>query len=132
MACGLGHNAVFLANQGFEVCAVDFSSVALAQLGSTCTANDLKMELLELDLTLQHSFTSIPKANNIVVLRYKLKMEMMEYIPKLLKKNGVFLYSTFNQQHHQETGFPSKHCLIPDELTAIPWDMKLLWGRGEL
>ena len=130
MACGLGHNAVYLANHGYKVYAVDFSTEALNRLDTARKADDLKIELLELDLTTSDSFTNIPISNNIVVLRYKLSMTMIERIPDLLQKNGLFLYCTFNQEHHKQTGFPNQHCLLPGELLKMSWNMELVSYRS--
>ncbi len=50
IACGMGRNAVFLAEQGFAVTAVDVSEVALSLLDDEAQRRGLTIETLQLDL----------------------------------------------------------------------------------
>ena len=51
IASGSGHNSVFLATQGYEVDAVDFSAVAIAKLSSFVQGTTLSIHTLQADLT---------------------------------------------------------------------------------
>jgi SAM-dependent methyltransferase len=50
LACGEGRNALWLAAQGWEVTAVDFSAVGLAKAGRLASARGLRLDLVEADL----------------------------------------------------------------------------------
>ena len=50
IACGMGRNAIFLAEQGFAVAAVDMSEVALGLLDEEAQRRDLAIDILQLDL----------------------------------------------------------------------------------
>lgn len=50
IACGMGRNAIFLAEQGVAVTAVDMSEVALGLLETEAKARGLEIDCLHLDL----------------------------------------------------------------------------------
>ena len=50
IACGMGRNAIFLAEQGFTVTAVDMSEVALSLLDAEAQRRGLAIETVQLDL----------------------------------------------------------------------------------
>jgi len=50
IACGLGRNAIFLAEKGFRVTAVDISTVALTEMAQEAKRRKLVIETLQLDL----------------------------------------------------------------------------------
>ena len=50
LACGAGRNALYLARRGWQVDAVDISTVALERLGAAATAERLPVNCIHLDL----------------------------------------------------------------------------------
>ncbi|HKI51029.1 MAG TPA: methyltransferase domain-containing protein, partial [Geothermobacteraceae bacterium] len=50
IACGMGRNALFLAERGFSVTAVDFSPVALDWLKAEAVQRELDIETRRIDL----------------------------------------------------------------------------------
>jgi cyclopropane fatty-acyl-phospholipid synthase-like methyltransferase len=56
--CGRGHEVIYLAENGFEVTAVDYSSGAVNHLKSTVQERNLKCEVLQMD------FFGIDSAHN--------------------------------------------------------------------
>ena len=126
LACGLGNNAIYLAQQGYQVIAVDFASEALRLLANFQKEGNLKIQILELDLSDPQNINQLPKTNNVIAFRYLLPMDLLEAIPKLMKSPGLFLYCTYNMEHHRRTGFPEKHCLSNGELAGKSWNMELI------
>lgn len=126
LACGLGINSIYLAQQGYQVIAVDFASEALRLLASFQKEGDLEIQILELDLSIPQDIKQLPETNNVIVFRYRLSMDLLKVIPKLLKSRGLFLYCTYNMEHHRRTGFPEQHCLSNGELVGKSWDMELI------
>lgn len=51
LGCGMGSNAVFLAQRGFEVTAVDFASSAIQKARQKAEAAGVKVEFIMDDLT---------------------------------------------------------------------------------
>jgi len=126
LACGTGRNSIYLAQQGFEVISIDFSNIALDTLKSFSLQNNLNIETIEMDLGQKGNLNALSKADNIVVVHYKLEDEILDQIPSLLHENGIFLYYTFNRQHAEKRKFNQKFCLSPGELVDKKWQMKLL------
>jgi len=50
LGCGTGSNAIWLAQQGFEVTAVDFSSSALERARQKATAANVRIQFLQADV----------------------------------------------------------------------------------
>jgi len=88
LACGTGRNAIFLAEKGFTVDAVDISDVALKELKKKNPA----VNTINADL----DFYRIPenKYNLIININY-LNREIIPCIKESLKKDGVIIFETF-------------------------------------
>ena len=96
LACGLGKNALYLAQQGLDVVALDGSSKGLAVLDQAANAFGLsaKVQTLQADL----DEYALPEAHFdlIIVVRY-LNPLLFPAIAAALKPGGVLLYKTFNR-----------------------------------
>ena len=125
LASGDGRNALFLARNGFQVTAVDFSEVALKRM-KLFAGEHLPIKMLNLDLNHPDCLQSLDYFDNIVSIHYKLKDELLEIIPDYLKKNGLFLYNTFNIQQHHNKAFSEKYCLQPAALVNRSWQLKMI------
>jgi len=67
LACGAGRNAVWLAEQGWQVTAVDFSGVALGMARELAAARGVSPEWIEADLA---DWTPSPRAFDLVCVLY--------------------------------------------------------------
>lgn len=67
LACGAGRNAVWLAEQGWTVTAVDFSDVALENARGLAAERNVEVEWLEADL---REWTPPPSAFDLVAIMY--------------------------------------------------------------
>jgi SAM-dependent methyltransferase len=67
LACGEGRNAVWLAERGWEVTAVDFSDVGLAKAAKLASARGVDVEWVQADLL---DFVPAPGAFDLVALLY--------------------------------------------------------------
>lgn len=86
VACGTGQNAVYLARRGWQVDAVDISTVALDRLNDSATAEDLPITCIQTDLEGRvHEH-----ANLFTTARYDLAV-MVRYtnLPLIGKLKGV-------------------------------------------
>lgn len=126
IACGTGRNSVFLSKNGFKVTSVDFSEIALARLSENSHENNLSIETIKMDLSQTECFKKLKKVDNIIVIHYKLKDDLLEQIPSLLNNHGIFLYCTFNLRQLELRTFPREFCLKQGELVNKKWELKLL------
>jgi tellurite methyltransferase len=101
LACGDGHNGIFLAKKNFEVICCDRSKEALERAYRRAVLNGVAVECRQIDL--EHSEKN-PLSENffggILVFRY-LYRPLISCIQKALKKGGVLIYETYTVQQPQ-------------------------------
>lgn len=96
VASGAGRNAVWLAQQGFRVTAVDRDAEALAILANLAPRAETQVHDLEQD---GWPYSS-ERFDAIVVCRY-LHRPLLPYLVQNLAHGGVLIYETFMQGHEQ-------------------------------
>ena len=92
LACGLGGNAIFLAQQGYQVTALDYSEVALDMLASFADQSKLSITTSLFDLESQNIE---PDQFDIIVVSYYLQRDLFPELFRLLKQGGLLFYQTF-------------------------------------
>jgi len=109
IACGMGRNAKFLAQQGFEVEALDISPIAIESLQNipNITAKEVDFD----------EYVLKENAYDLIVCTYFLKRELFPQIEKALKEDGIFIFETF--MHHEDN-------------TKVPSNRTFLLNEGEL
>ncbi len=96
IAAGLGGNALFVAEQGYAVDAVDISPVALQRLNQAARVGDLPVNCIEADLDTY----PIPEETYDLVLIFQFfAPSLMGSIERCLKHGGLLFHSTFNYRH---------------------------------
>jgi len=95
LACGLGKNTLYLARKGFDVLAVDGSSVGLAHLDEAAKALGVAANIHTQQADLDEYHPGEAKFDLIVVVRY-LNRALFPMIQLALKPGGILLYKTFN------------------------------------
>ena len=119
LACGDGHNGIFLASKGFSVVLADRSEEALRQAGLKAKAAGVDVQLRQVDLEqegvnpLEGLFFSA-----VLVFRY-LHRPLIPCITKSLKQGGILMYETFTTEQAR-FGKPKNpdHLLKPGELLS--------------
>jgi len=106
IACGMGRNAKFLAQQGFEVEALDISPIAIKSL-----QNIPNIIAKEVDLD---NYVLKENAYDLIVCTYFLKRELFPQIEKALKEDGIFIFETF-MYHVDNTKVPSNKSFLLNE-----------------
>lgn len=94
VACGLGHNALWLASQGWSVTAVDISPVAIhmAQNWGRKLGIEVDWQLCDIEeLHLSESSFDL-----ISVFRFLDREDLPRMIPPALRPNGHLVYETFS------------------------------------
>jgi len=117
LACGLGGNAIFLAQHGLAVTALDISSVAINKL--TRHADELKLTIN----AYQHPITSDslkPSSFDVIVVSRFLDRTLMNAIIDALKPNGLLFYQTFTREKTTHTPpHNPDYLLASNELLAL-------------
>jgi len=115
LACGGGRHTLYLSNLGFNVDAVDLSSVALKALETKVNKN--RVNLIEADLD---DFT--PKTNDydLIVMSNFLDRELIRRSFGALKSGGVFFVETYMEDEDNEKKNSNPNFLLKkDELKEI-------------
>jgi SAM-dependent methyltransferase len=129
MATGEGRNAVFLAQNGFEVDAVDISQKGLKKARKLAREKGVKVNALRVDL----DHYQIEKDRyDLIANFYFLKRRLVPKIRKGLRKGGKVIFETYVLEHRTlATGGPkqAKYFLKPNELLRLFKDFRVLFYR---
>lgn len=121
LACGLGHNAIWLAQLGWQVDAVDISPTGLElamQLAKQAQCTSVCWIAADLD-----SYDLAPASCDLVVVfRFLDRVRLPTLIEAALRPGGTLIYETFTQgqlsrpQSHLKN---SQFALLPNELPGL-------------
>lgn len=130
LACGLGGNALLMAETELEVSAWDLSSVAIERLkGFADTHELLNLKPETRDLSVQ----PLPLDTfDVIVVSYFLDRELIPSMIDSLKQDGLIFYQTFTRIAATETG-PSNpdYRLADNELLELFSPLKVRFYREE-
>jgi tellurite methyltransferase len=129
MATGEGRNAVFLAQHGFEVDAVDISEKGLKKARKLAREKGVKVNAFLVDLD---HYRIEKERYDLIVNFYFLKRRLIPRIKKGLKKGGRVIFETYLLEHRKlGTGGPKqpKYFLKPNELLRFFKDFRILFYR---
>jgi tellurite methyltransferase len=98
LACGLGHNAIWLERQGWRVDAVDISDVGLSLAAQSATASgSSSVTWIAADLDI---YAPDPGTYDLItVFRFLDRGRLPSLIEAALRPSGTLVYETFTQQH---------------------------------
>lgn len=95
LACGLGGNALFLAQQGLAVTAWDISSVAVARLEAAADRQGLNINACQQNI----SSLSLAKSSfDVITVSRFLDRTLTDAIIGALKPGGLLFYQTFTKE----------------------------------
>ena len=109
IACGMGRHSKYLASKGFEVDALDISSVAIEHLQKIPNINAMEVDF--------DTYTLPKEKYDLIVCTYFLERRLFPQMIDALKPNGIILLETF--LHHSEN-------------ERIPSNPDFLLNKGEL
>ncbi len=123
LACGAGRNALYLAERGWDVRAVDGSARAIELLQERSAARGLRVHMEVADLTAP-SFTVRPDAFDLVVIAYYLQRDLFAKAKAAVRPGGLVLAIA----HTPEPGETwSEKRARPGELREFFPDWEILW-----
>lgn len=124
LACGLGGNALLLAQLGLDAYAWDLSSVAIQTLAEQALYSGLFLQTEVRDVSHQP-----PLANSfdVIVVSYFLERELFPALCNALRPEGLLFYQTFTQKHFHDIGpGRSEYRLQSNELLQLVSDLQII------
>lgn len=125
IAAGEGRNAVFLAENGWDVDAVDVSKKGLEKANKLAKEKNTKIHTLFKDLRTY----KLPKNTyDVIVNFYYLQRDLFPQIKEALKPGGMIVFETFTVEHLTVTGSKMKreYCLEKEELKEAFSDFEII------
>jgi SAM-dependent methyltransferase len=96
LAAGRGHNAVYLAENGFDVTALDISEVGLAICTDLANSRGINIQTICGDLDDYDLGTA---EYDLITMIYFYEPSLFPAIRRAIKPGGCFLFQTFSTQH---------------------------------
>ena len=127
LACGLGHNAIWLARQGWQTDAVDISTNGLNLARQSAAANDIQVHWIEADLD-----GWIPAAGEydvVTVFRFLDRVTVPRVVRTAVRRGGWLIYETFSAAQCQRSDNHIRNpafTLTPGELSTFFPDFDLV------
>ena len=137
LACGAGRHAVWLAEQGFRVTAIDFSEEALAKTRRLAKEKNVTLDCRRLNLEAP-AVELGREAYDLICGLFFLHRPLFPKLREALKPGGLILYKTYTVDQLRFPGRPRHpmHLLEPNELLRLLEGFRVLlyeetWqGRG--
>ena len=134
LACGLGGNALFLANIGLSVQAWDISNVAIDMLNTHALSKQLLIQTEKRDIIAQ---PPQPGTFDVIVVSYFLHRPLVKSLSAALRPNGLIFYQTFTRNKVPNLDLTNRGPKNPDfllsknELLELFGDLQPLVYREE-
>jgi FolB domain-containing protein len=129
LASGEGRNALYLAQQGFEVHAWDRNQDSLQALAAKAASLHLPITTRLVDLERE---PSIPvETFDLIVVFHYLQRDLIPAIIKSLRPGGIVIYETFLIDNHERFNHPRRRefCLGHNELLSLFSELRILAYR---
>lgn len=130
VACGAGRNALYLAERGWRVLAVDLSRAGLRRLSERSRRRGLPVQPVQADLA---RFSVAPESVDLVVNTHFLLRSAFPLLRAALKPGGLLLFETFSVLEIEELGGDVRraYALERGELRGAFREFEpLLWEEG--
>ncbi|WP_167554526.1 class I SAM-dependent methyltransferase [Legionella israelensis] len=123
LTSGEGRNAVYLAEQGFDVTGIDRSAEAIEKARKLAEKRRVSVHWIQADR--EHFF--IPENSaDVIVISYYLQRSLFPQIKKALKPGGYLVIETYDRDHlNYHADFPPEFTLNRNELTKTFSDLKI-------
>lgn len=129
LACGLGANALLLAESGLQAHAWDRSAVALGKLDGYARRRRLSVCTLQRDVQRQ---PPAPESFDVIVVVRFLERTLAPALIAALRPGGLLFYQTFTRERVDDSG-PDNPCyrLANNELLDLFAPLRVLFYREE-
>ncbi|MBY4677406.1 class I SAM-dependent methyltransferase [Marinobacterium arenosum] len=132
VASGDGAAALYLAQAGFSVTALDISPAGLDRLQQFAERCGLAVQTVRADLEHADGLAQLAEPagfDSILVCRYKPTPALWQQLVERLAPGGVLMLVSFNLLQHQRHGFNARFCLQPQEYLELDDRLELLSYR---
>lgn len=127
LACGMGANAIFLAQRGLRVTAVDLSSVAIDKLGEYAVTHQLPIEVRQRKIDAPFFPESV---YDVIVVSRFLDRTLSGAIIASLKPEGLLFYQTYTREKPEDLGPHNPEFLLEvNELLAMFSSLRVVFYR---
>ena len=127
LACGLGHNAIWLAEQGYEVDAFDISEVALRHARRDMLARGVRVNFVAVDLD---RFVLPKRTYDVVCVFRFLDRALLPEIRDRVRPGGVIVYQTpIPHLAHPETNWNIAGAGTVEPLDCLSEDLEHITCR---
>jgi tellurite methyltransferase len=125
LACGAGRNAVYLADAGWSVTAVDYSGEALAILEREVRDKGLSIDSVKADLELKE-FHFLSNCYDLIADFYYLQRDLWPLIKQAVSPGGLFVQETYVESEGEGPEIRSRFSLRKGELIRAfeGWDVE--------
>jgi SAM-dependent methyltransferase len=128
-ACGLGGNALWLAEQGFRVSAWDLSPTAITRLREAARLRGLDLDARVRDLI---SRPPSPESFDLILVAHFLDRNLAPSIAAALRPGGLLFYQTFSRESRGSRGPTNPaYRLARNELITLFPDLTIRAYRAE-
>ena len=137
VAAGRGRNALYVAEQGFVVHAIDRDATALQTLRSFAAERELHTittEVVDLETGPVPATVFPPHTYDVVIVFLYLFRPVIPALVQTLKPGGMLVYETFTVENHVRYQHPRhrEFCFEPGELRTLVSDLQILhYDEGE-
>jgi tellurite methyltransferase len=125
LACATGRNALWLAQQGWSVTAVDGSPAAIEMLRSRASECGVTVNTRVADLE-KHEYPILPSSWNLVAICYYLQRDLFEPAKQGVVPGGILISIVHITESGEE---PTAHRLRPGELESYFQGWEILHRR---
>lgn len=125
LAMGVGQNAIFLAENGYEVVGIDSSQVAVERAKKYAKEKGVSIQAIKADLT---GYTLPENEFDVVLNFYFLERGLIPQIKRELKKGGMVMFETYTMEHKKfDKPFNPDYLLKENELLHAFLDFKVIF-----
>lgn len=129
LACGLGGNAVLLAERGLETWAWDIADVAVQRLQSLALQHQLPLHVELRDVV---AAPPVPESFDVIVVSRFLDRALITPLIHALRPDGLLLYQTFTTLAVENVGPKNPaYRLAPQELLRLFQPLRVVLYREE-
>ena len=129
LACGLGGNAMLLAQQGLHVDAWDIADVPVSALQDIALKRQLSIQAELRDV---ETHPPEPETFDVIVVSYFLQRDIVAEMIDAVKAGGLIYYQTFTRQRVSDRGPQrAEFGLADQELLSLFSGLQVLFYREE-
>ncbi len=127
LAMGEGRNAVYLAENGFDVTGVDISEVGIEKCEQLAAERDVEVNSIVADLT---DYDMGSEQYDLITNFYFYDKLILPGVVDSLKPGGIFIFETYSRDHPKHSKFGPKnpdYLVKPNELLEIFKSLRILY-----